>query len=97
MPFYVVKSQRISVREIEVEAESAAEAHAKVSAMTAYQLESQPEDDHYWEFSWHAQRVDEDLNPIDEPPAEPMIESVRLDAEEIYRCLGELAAFQEHA
>jgi hypothetical protein len=86
MPLYLVQAERVSVRQIEVEAESALEAREKVSSMSAYQLESEPEDDHHWQFDWNAQRVDEDLNPIDEPLEHPL----RVGADEIAAAWNEM-------
>jgi hypothetical protein len=96
MPLYSLEYTRTRYYRLEIEAESldAARARAEQTPTTeilgAHDYDAEIELDEVY-------AIDEDGDRIDEPPAEPMIESVRLDAEEIYRCLGELAAFQEHA
>jgi hypothetical protein len=81
MPLYLVQAERISIRQIEIEADGPQEAHAKVSSMSEYRLESEAEDDYHWTFGWDPVRVNEDLQPIDEPTPEP--ESTRLGGDEI--------------
>lgn len=78
MPLYLVQAERISIRQLEVEAENADEARSKAQSMSEHQLESEPEDDHHWQFCWDPVRVNEDLQSIDEPPV-----STRLGADEI--------------
>ncbi|MCK1543373.1 hypothetical protein IVB12_15765 [Bradyrhizobium sp. 179] len=82
MALYLVEAERISVRQIEVEADSADEAREKAQSMSEYQIESSfPEDSYYWQFDWHPVRVNEDLQPIPDPRPAPM--SVRLGGDEI--------------
>lgn len=59
MSRYIVRAERVSVREIEVEADSPEEAHAKVSSMNDRELDGHAEDDHHWQFDWNAERLEE--------------------------------------
>lgn len=85
MPRYVIAAARASVRQVEVEAESADDALLAARSMSDAQLEKFPEVDHTWQIDWHAERVDDE--PLDAVAV--LAQSTRLSRAEIVSALDE--------